>query len=189
MKRISVLFILFMTTTSICVASLNAAPSENAKKPASNWDNFLASFGQKNKQNAKRKPALANAADPQSVSQKQTSQEGKKEKDKQSGPAGAVSSSKTVSAAEVNEQIQSIIKMNESLKATHAARISQLHSIQEQAKFHQQILKDLETVKPAAPVINPSDVDEVLRQEKIRLIREQTIRNTELVKALEKRRS
>ena len=96
----------------------------------------------------------------------------------------AVSSVRPENVADINQQLQNIIRINDSIKAGQAVKIAQLQSIQEQAKIHQQILRTLEVSKAANPVFNPTDIQEVLRQEKIRLIREQTTRNSEIVKVL-----
>lgn len=89
---------------------------------------------------------------------------------------------------EINRQLQEIIRMNDAIKASQATKIAELQRIQEQAKIHQKILNNLVMSKATAPVVRPSDVDEVLRQEKIRLIREQASRNAEIVKAIERKK-
>lgn len=90
-----------------------------------------------------------------------------------------------VDVEDVNRQLQDIIKLNDALKINQVATAAEIQQIQEQAKIHQQLLQKLETTETA---VNRSEVNEVLRQEKIRLIREQTSRNTEIVKTLERQR-
>lgn len=90
-----------------------------------------------------------------------------------------------LNVADVNQQLQDIIKLNDSLKINQVATAAEIQQIQEQAKIHQQLLRRLETTEAA---VNRSEVNEVLRQEKIRIIREQTSQNTEIVKTLERQR-
>lgn len=89
---------------------------------------------------------------------------------------------------EVNQQLQSIIRMNESMKASQTAQAAKVQEIGEQARIHQRILKSLQTANPRTKTVTSSDADEILRQEKIRLIREQTQRNQQLMENLERTR-
>lgn len=90
-----------------------------------------------------------------------------------------------VNVEEVNRQLQDIIKLNDALKVNQVATAAEIQQIQEQAKIHQRLLQKLESGEEA---VNRSEVNEVLRQEKIRIIREQTSRNSEIVKTLERQR-
>lgn len=91
-------------------------------------------------------------------------------------------------AAEVNQQIQNILRINEALKADKPQQAAEIQRISEQAHIHQQILQNLNSVKTQPPAVTPTDVDEILRQEKIRLIREQTQQNRQLLETLERSR-
>ncbi len=109
--------------------------------------------------------------------------------DTQKNAASSADASKNppapLNVADVNQQLQDIIKLNDSLKINQVATAAEIQQIQEQAKIHQQLLRRLETTEAA---VNRSEVNEVLRQEKIRIIREQTSQNTEIVKTLERQR-
>ncbi len=91
-------------------------------------------------------------------------------------------------AVDLNRQIQDIIRVNDTAKTNQALKLAELQSVQEQLEIHQRILKTLEVVKPVTPPVSRNDVDEILRQEKIRLIHEQTARNSQIVKTLEQQR-
>lgn len=89
---------------------------------------------------------------------------------------------------DINRQLQNIIKLNENLKMSQSSKAAEIQAIQEQARIHQQLLKNLESTKSSEAVVSRNDVDEVLRQEKIRLIREQTSRSQEIIKSLGQQR-
>ncbi len=109
--------------------------------------------------------------------------------DAQKNEASSADASKNppapLNVADVNQQLQDIIQLNDSLKINQVATAAEIQQIQEQAKIHQQLLRRLETTEAA---VNRSEVNEVLRQEKIRIIREQTSQNTEIVKTLDRQR-
>ena len=89
-------------------------------------------------------------------------------------------------ATDVNQQLQDMIKMNEALKTSQRIQSMELQHIAEQARIHQQILKNLESAKIARNTSVNMDVNEVLRQEKIRLIREQTERSQQVMDSIER---
>jgi hypothetical protein len=88
--------------------------------------------------------------------------------------------------ADVNRQIQEIIRINENMKTSQRAQAAEVQRISEQARIHQQILQDLENAKRSRNTVQAGDVSEILRQEKIRLIREQTERNRQVMENLER---
>ncbi len=83
----------------------------------------------------------------------------------------------------VNQQITDIIKLNNDLRMTQAQQAEQIRQAGEQARIHQQILRDIENARNSQNIIRASQIEEVLRQEKIRLIREQTERNRQILEA------
>jgi hypothetical protein len=74
------------------------------------------------------------------------------------------------------------MQLNEKINQTHASRSAQLLTIQEQAVIHQRILSNIEQLSDTQSKAMPSR-EALLAQEKLRVIREETLRNK---KALEK---
>ena len=86
----------------------------------------------------------------------------------------------------VQNQIQKVIQLNETLKTRYHNQAGEIDRISEQARIHQRILNNL-TVPPR-PSLAPIDAQEILRQEKIRVISSETQRNQEFLQNLERTR-
>jgi hypothetical protein len=93
-----------------------------------------------------------------------------------------------VSVEDTNRSIQGIIQANESANASNI-KSAELMRISEQARIHQQILQNLEATRTKNAVVKTGEVEEVLRQQKIRLIREQTEQNQKLMRNIEQNRN
>lgn len=76
----------------------------------------------------------------------------------------------------LKKQIQLILKMNEAVKVKNKAQALEVQKIVEQARIDQAILGTLET-PDQTEVFKTDRTAELLRQEKIRLIREQSLQN------------
>ncbi|MBI4398629.1 MAG: hypothetical protein HY586_05845 [Candidatus Omnitrophica bacterium] len=78
-------------------------------------------------------------------------------------------------------ELQHMLAANQKLRQEYEERMRQVEQITAQAKVHQRILNQLKTqISPGASV-----TEQALRQEKIRLIAEQTRKNQELLSSLE----
>ena len=209
MSRIYAFLVIFLLCfPGYSAIALNAAPLDDASHNASQSPDPHASLkkeeplkwktsGESSTQNTKKKwrnkffKQYPNPKTQQVMDKNSSAPEKLKKKSAKNVPSLVElprTSMPPANAADINRQLQDIIKLNDSLKVNQTSNFAQLQSIQEQAKIHQQILQKLEVSKAATPVLNSADVQEVLRQEKIRLIHEQTSRNREIVKALEQRR-
>ena len=92
---------------------------------------------------------------------------------------------KKISDAEMGklkEKIQQVIHANAFVKAQNVAQAAEIQRIIEQARVHEQILKSLEN-SPRNKIYKANDANELLRQEKIRLIQEQTLRNINVIQS------
>ena len=90
------------------------------------------------------------------------------------------------SITKIQSQIQQIIRLNANLKTQYQGQADQIQRITKQARIHQQILNKLETAR-TVPVNQGGAVeDDFVRQEKIRLIQEETEKNHNFLEQLEK---
>ncbi|HCM43042.1 MAG TPA: hypothetical protein DIS66_07015 [Candidatus Omnitrophica bacterium] len=83
---------------------------------------------------------------------------------------------------EIRRELQSVMALNEKINQTHSSKAAQLLKIQEQAVIHQRILANIEQMSSMPTKSMPSR-EALLAQEKLRIIREETLRNK---KTLEK---
>jgi len=83
---------------------------------------------------------------------------------------------------EIRRELQSVMALNEKINQTHSSKVAQLLKIQEQAVIHQRILANIEQMSSVPTKSIPSR-EVLLAQEKLRIIREETLRNKQ---ALEK---
>lgn len=79
--------------------------------------------------------------------------------------------------AEIQRQLQDIIRIHQSLQAQNASRIAEIQRITEQTRAHQQILQSLQTTQQLQRAQQSTAVDNILRQQKILAIQEQTLKN------------
>ena len=87
---------------------------------------------------------------------------------------------------EIKKQIHEIIQIDATLKQGRQQQASEIQRIRDQARIHQQILKDLEASSQKRNSVNASDIDEILKQEKIRLIQQQTRQNREMIENVDR---
>ena len=102
------------------------------------------------------------------------------------------SSYKNPTIAEIQQELQNIVQIHQTLQTQQYGQVRELQRIREQTKAHQQILKDLSPA-PKIPktaketVARSPDMEEILRLEKIRLIQEQTRQNKAILEGIQKR--
>ncbi|MBI3306352.1 MAG: hypothetical protein HYZ84_00895 [Candidatus Omnitrophica bacterium] len=74
----------------------------------------------------------------------------------------------------IQKEIQEVIKLNEELKSRYKSQAAEIQRISEQARIHQKILQDMNQMPRKVPVIKPQDTEELLKQEKLRVIEQDT---------------
>jgi hypothetical protein len=89
--------------------------------------------------------------------------------------------------AEIQQELQNIAQIHRSLQYQHYNQIQEIQRITEQARAHQQLLKNLSTSRTSATTTYGIDLEEVLRREKIRLIQEQAHQNRAVLEGLQKK--
>ncbi len=92
------------------------------------------------------------------------------------------------SVSDVQRELTELIQLNETIRQTQQGQVKSAQQIIEQARIHQRILDDLNAADPAVRNVQPTDAQEILRQEKLRLIREQTERNRRIIESLNQNR-
>lgn len=87
------------------------------------------------------------------------------------------------SVPQIRQEIQKIFDLNKKIKSVQGGRSAQLQRVQEQARIHQKILNELEASQKqtSGQKASPSAL---LAQEKLRIIHEETQRNTQVVNDL-----
>ncbi len=92
-----------------------------------------------------------------------------------------------VAIPQIRQEIQKILELNNQIKAVQGGRAVQFQRVQEQARIHQQILNQIEAspenTKSSGKSKTPSKAA-LLAQEKLRIIHEETQRNTALLEAV-----
>jgi hypothetical protein len=81
---------------------------------------------------------------------------------------------------DVQRELQEIVRIHQALQAQHVTQIREIQRIMEQARLHQQLLKDLAPARAAGGVpVTPAtrNVDELIRLQKIQLIQQQAAEN------------
>lgn len=95
--------------------------------------------------------------------------------------------------AEIHQELADIIRVHQSLQLQYRDQVREIHEIQritDQARAHQKLLKDLETVRRAQEANRTmKTLDELVRIEKIRLIQEQTRQNRVRLGEIQKQES
>ncbi|MBU3759666.1 MAG: hypothetical protein FGM27_07030 [Candidatus Omnitrophica bacterium] len=77
----------------------------------------------------------------------------------------------------IQKQISEIIEANEKFKMLQQAQTEQIRQMTEQAQIHRRMLQDLEEKNSQQRDLTTADVDEILRQEKMRIIESETGKN------------
>lgn len=81
---------------------------------------------------------------------------------------------------EIRSELQSVMDLNEKISGVQQSKSAQILRIQEQAEIHQKILSEIQKVSPQSSSQMPSR-ETLLAQEKLRIIREETLRNKKLL--------
>jgi len=89
-----------------------------------------------------------------------------------------------VAVPQIRQEIQKIFDLNKKIKNVQNGSSLQLQRVQEQARIHQKILDQLEASQKQENGIRPSAKNALLAQEKLRIIHEETLRNTKVVEDL-----
>jgi len=79
----------------------------------------------------------------------------------------------------VENQIQDIIALNRGIKQTQ-----EVQRIVQQAQIHKMLLSGLKAPMPRQTAVNATDADEMIRQEKIRLISQETEKNRKIIESI-----
>ncbi len=99
---------------------------------------------------------------------------------KQTVPLPPVSSDQNKAILNVQSELREILALNQKINAVQTSKTSQILRIQEQALIHQRILNEIEKASQAANPAQPAR-EVLLAQEKLRIIREETLRNKKLL--------
>ncbi len=95
-----------------------------------------------------------------------------------------ISPLKDLEVVKIQKQINEIIETNEKFKSLQQAQTDQIRQITEQAQMHRRMLQDLEEKNKSPQNLKADDVDEILRQEKMRIIENETEQNKLLLDQL-----
>ena len=92
----------------------------------------------------------------------------------------------TPSVVKIRQEIQQIFELNKMIKSVQGGRSVQLQRVQEQARIHQKILNELESSqeKKAENISGIPTKEDLLAQEKLRIIHEETQRNAQMIATL-----
>lgn len=82
------------------------------------------------------------------------------------------------------QQINEILLANEALRSEHQSQLEQIKRITDQAVIHRRMLQEIDSSRKDAGVLGEDDVSEILRQQKLRLIRNETEKNKAFLNAL-----
>lgn len=85
------------------------------------------------------------------------------------------------SVPQIRQEIQKILELNKKIKNVQSGRSVQLQRVQEQARIHQKILDELEASQKQTNGQKASSKKALLAQEKLRIIHEETQRNTQMM--------
>ncbi|OGX10750.1 MAG: hypothetical protein A2351_08025 [Omnitrophica bacterium RIFOXYB12_FULL_50_7] len=85
------------------------------------------------------------------------------------------------SVSQIRQEIQKIFELNKKIKNVQSGRSVQLQRVQEQARIHQKILENLEASQKQEDGQKASAKNVLLAQEKLRIIHEETQRNTQAI--------
>ncbi len=89
-----------------------------------------------------------------------------------------------VSVPRIRQEIQKILELNKQIRNVQNGSSAQLQRVQEQARIHQRILNELENSQKSAVGQKTHERNALLSQEKIRIIHEETQRNTQIIEDL-----
>jgi len=86
----------------------------------------------------------------------------------------------------VQQQIQHIMTTNQRFKSLHEEQLAKIRDINDQSAIHRRILDELQKHKGGGAEYTPTDTEEILRQEKLRLIQQTAEENQDYLFDLEK---
>lgn len=90
--------------------------------------------------------------------------------------------------AEIHRELEEIIRVHQTLQIQYRGQIREIQRITDQARAHQRLLRDLEAVRLVQQQVQAvKGLDELVRLEKIRLIREQTRQNRTLLEGIQQK--
>ncbi len=81
---------------------------------------------------------------------------------------------------EIREELQTVMVLNKKINSVQQSKSAQMLRIQEQAQIHQKILSEIQLISGGQRPKLPSR-ETLLAQEKLRIIREETLRNKKLL--------
>lgn len=82
------------------------------------------------------------------------------------------------------QQINEILAANEALRSEHQSQLEQIKKITDQAVMHRRMLQEIDSNRKDSGVLSEDDVSEILRQQKLRLIRNETEKSKAFLNAL-----
>ncbi|HNX68572.1 MAG TPA: hypothetical protein PLL75_05070 [Candidatus Omnitrophota bacterium] len=89
-----------------------------------------------------------------------------------------------VQVPQIRQEIQKVLELNKKIQSVQSGRVGQVQRIQEQARIHQRILDAIEaSQKKGSPNTAPQKSD-LLSQEKLRIIHEETQRNEKMIQEI-----
>lgn len=108
-----------------------------------------------------------------------------------SAPAARIvpSSIPDPSVVRIQQQINEIIRLNETLKARNQSQMMEIQRITDQAHIHQKLLEDLQSEPEGKAELKTSDSESILNQEKLRVISDETEKNRRYIEDLKKQES
>ena len=77
--------------------------------------------------------------------------------------------------------------MNEELKGRYKSQAAEIQRVSEQAKIHQKILDEMNKVSRTTPTFKPQDTEELLKQEKLRVIQQETKASQNFIEELQRK--
>jgi len=105
---------------------------------------------------------------------------------KPTAPAVSVPRYPDPSIIEIQKQLQDIIKVHQDLEKQRNQDLAEIQKILEQSRMHQQLLSDLNRDQTAAGKAK-SEMDEIIRRQKIQIIEEQALKNKSELEKLKKK--
>lgn len=81
---------------------------------------------------------------------------------------------------DIRSELQTVMDLNQKINSVQQSKSAQLLRIQEQASIHQKILTDIQKASDVKKPAMPSR-EALLAQEKLRIIREETLRNKKIL--------
>lgn len=89
--------------------------------------------------------------------------------------------------AEIHQELDDILRVHQSLQVQYRDQVREIQRITDQARAHQKLLKDLETVRRVQQqAASAKALDDLVRLEKIRLIQKQTHQNRTRLEEIQK---